>query len=137
MRSDHDAFVQSWLKRRAGVEAPLLADEALGAIWWRARRSLSELALQALARCAIDNAARDFPLLADARVTARGFELGAAASAAADELLAALTGLLVELLELIQETSGAILAPALEAELLHVGGGRRTPSQGVRPIAAR
>jgi hypothetical protein len=134
MRTDHGAFVESWLKRRAGVEAPLLADEALGAVWWRARRSLSELALLAVARCAIDNAARDFPLLADARVTARGFELGAVTSAQPEDLLAALAGLLVELLELIQETSGAILAPALEAELLHVG---RTPAHGVRPIAAR
>jgi hypothetical protein len=132
MRSRH--FVESWLKRRAATgSASLLASQALAAVWQRARRSLSELALCALGRCALDAAARDFPLLADARVGARGFELPAAAPA---ELLAALGGLLGEFLTLVEETSGAILAPALEAELLRVGGGRRTPPQGVRPLAS-
>ena len=50
-------------------------------------------------------------------------------------LLAALGGLLVEILALVESISGAILAPALEAELLRVAGGRRTPL-GVRPIQA-
>jgi hypothetical protein len=134
MPQGHRAFVESWLQRRARTaSAPLLAQEALAAVWGRAQRSLSEFALQALARCALDEAAKDFPLLADARVTPHGFELGAAADA---DLLPALGGLLVELLGLVEDTSGAILAPALEAELLRVGGGRRTPPSGVRPVPA-
>jgi len=136
MRSSHRAFVESWLKRRARTaSAPQLATEALAAVWARSQRSFSELALQALARCALDVATKDFPLLADVRVTPRGFELGAAADAPPDNLLAALGGLLVEILALVEEISGAILAPALEAELLRVAGGRRTPL-GVRPIQA-
>jgi hypothetical protein len=127
-------FVESWLVRRARVASVTpLASEALAAVWERAQRSLSELALFALARCALDAAAREFPLLADARVGPGGFELPDASAAA---LLPALGGLLSEFLSLVEEISGAILAPALEAELLRVGGGRRTPPQGTRPIAA-
>jgi hypothetical protein len=127
-------FVESWLKRRAGTgSASNLASQALAAVWQRARRSLSELALCVLGRCALDAAAKDFPLLADARVGPKGFELPAAAPA---DLLSALGGLLGEFLALVEETSGAILAPALEAELLRVGGGRRTPPRGVRPLAS-
>lgn len=128
------SFVESWLRRRARTaSAAVLAREALEAVWSRAQRSLSELALQALARTALDAAARDFPLLADARVAPRGIELGAAAEAPPAEVLAALGGLLVELLALIEDTSGAILAPALEAELLRIDG--RTPPGGVRSVA--
>ena len=135
MRTRPKAFVESWLQRRARTaSASALAQEALEAVWGRAQRSLSELALQALARNALDAAAREFPLLADARVVPRGFELGAAAEAPPAELLAALGGLLSELLALVEDTSGAILAPALEAELLRVDG--RTPPGGVRSVAA-
>ncbi|MCA1827562.1 MAG: hypothetical protein ABR567_05620 [Myxococcales bacterium] len=135
MRTSHGAFVESWLKRRVRTaSAPALATEALAAVWGRAQRSLSELALQALARCALEGAIKDFPLLADVRVTARGFELGAAADAPAEDLLAALGGLLVELLGLVEKISGEILAPALEAELLRVANGRRTPTGPLRPI---
>ena len=127
--------MQSWLERRARTaSAPDLAAEALAAVWMRAQRSLSELSLQALARGALEAACRDFPQLADVRVTAQGFVLGAAAEAPDRELLAGLGGLLAELLALVEETSGAILAPALEAELLRVGGGRRTPAFGMKPI---
>jgi hypothetical protein len=133
--SGHGGFVESWLKRRVpAASASALADEALAAVWSRAQWSMSELGLQALARGALDGALREHPLLADVRVTPRGFELGAAAVAPPDQLVAALGGLLVELLGLIEDTSGAILAPALEAELLRVGGGRRTPAFGVRTI---
>jgi len=134
MREGHREFVESWLRRRAGTaSAPLLAADALAAVWDRARRSLSELALVALARCALDAAARDFTVLADARLGPHGFELPEAPAAV---LLPALGGLLIEFLSLVEETSGAILAPALEAELLRVGGGRRTPPQGIRPLRA-
>jgi hypothetical protein len=126
-------FVESWLARRAATgSASLLASQALAAVWQRAQRALSEMSLSALARCALDAAAREFPLLADARIGPRGFELPAAQPA---DILAALAGLLIEFLALVEETSGAILAPALEAELLRVGGGRRTPPHGVRPLA--
>ena len=137
MRTGPRQFVESWLHRRARVADPaLLAQEALETLWQRAQRSLSELALQALARNALDLAAREFPLLSDARVSQRGFELGAAAEAPPPDLLAALGGLLVALLSLVEDTSGEILAPALEAELLRVGGSRRTPPGGVRPVTA-
>ena len=133
MRSGHREFVESWLRRRAGTSsAPQLAGDALAAVWERAQRSLSDGPLQALARCALDAAAKEFPVLADLRVGARGFELGACAEAPPNELLAGLGGLLVEFLCLMEETSGAILAPALEAELLRVA---RTPPQGLRPVA--
>jgi hypothetical protein len=133
MRTGHRTFVESWLKRRAGASsAALLAEEALAAVWGRAQRSLSEVALQALARCALDAASREFPVLAGLRVGPRGFELAAAAGAPPEELLAGMGGLLVELLSLVEETSGDILAPALEAELLRVGA-RRTPPSGLRP----
>jgi hypothetical protein len=136
MRTGPRAFVESWLQRRARTSsASLLAEEALAAVWGRAQRSLAESGLQALARNALDAAAKEFPLLADARVAQHGFELGAAAEGPPAELLAALGGLLVELLSLVEDTSGAILAPALEAELLRVGGSRRTPPGGVRPVA--
>ena len=134
MRTRPKVFVESWLSRRARTtSAPALVQEALAAVWGRAQRSLSELALQALARNALDAATVEFPLLAEARVVPHGFELGAAAGALAGELLPALGGLLVELLALIEDTSGAILAPALEAELLRVEG--RTPPAGLRPVA--
>ncbi|HUJ27272.1 MAG TPA: hypothetical protein VLW85_14710 [Myxococcales bacterium] len=125
-------FVESWLVRRTrtGV-ADELATEALEAVWQRAQRSLSELALAALGRCALEAAARHSPALAEVRVGPRGFELPAAALP-----LPALGGLLAELLALIEETSGEILTPALEAELLRVGGGRRTPPHGQRPYAS-
>lgn len=136
MRADHRAFVESWLRRRSGAQdAAALAGDALAAMWARAQRSMSELSLSALARGALDESARAHPLLADVAVTPRGFELGAAADAPPEALLAALGGLLVEFLALVEDTSGAILAPALEAELLRVGGGRRTPPAGVRPVA--
>jgi hypothetical protein len=136
MRTGPRTFIESWLARRARTaSAALLAEEALGAVWGRAQRSLSETALQALARTSLDAAARDFPVLADARVGSRGIEIGPLAGAAPAELLPALGGLLAELLALVEDTSGAILAPALEAELLRVGGGRRTPSEGVKPVA--
>ena len=137
MRTGPRAFVESWLRRRAQTaSAAQLAQEALDAVWARAQRSLSDLALQALARNALDAAVKDHSLLADTRVTQHGFELGALAEAPAADLLAALGGLLVEWLALVEATSGAILAPALEAELLRVGGARRTPPGGVRPVAA-
>ena len=134
VQSGHRAFVDSWLRRRAKAPSAALAEEALGAVWKRAQRSLSELALSALARCALDAATRDFPLLADVRIGGRGFELGAAAEAPPEHLFDALGGLLVELLSLVGETSGEILAPALEAELLRVGA-RGTPPHGTRPLA--
>ena len=123
-------FVESWLIRRARTGAAAgLATDALAAVWERAQRSLSDLGLVAMGRCALDAAAREYPLLADARVTSRGFELPPALP------LPAAGGLLIEFLSLIEETSGEILAPALEAELLRVGG-RRTPSGGNRPVAS-
>jgi hypothetical protein len=137
MRTKPAAFVESWLRRRAATpDAALLAQEALDVLWTRARRSLTELSLQALARNALESATRESPLLADARVTHRGFELGAAAAAPPADLLAALGALLVAILALVEDTSGAILAPALEAELLRVASGRRTPPGGVRPVAS-
>src|SRR3954470_24144491 len=121
MRTGPRAFVESWLARRARTASPpLLAQEALEAVWARARRSLSDTALQALARTALDKAAADFPALADASVGPGGFELGAFARAQPAEVFSALGGLLAELLALVEDTSGAILAPALEAELLRV-----------------
>jgi hypothetical protein len=136
MRSSPTAFVESWLRRRAATpDVALLAQDTLDVLWARARRSLTELSLQALGRNALENAVKEFPLLADARVTQRGFELGAAAGTPHADLLAALGGLLVEFLALVEDTSGDILAPALEAELLRVAGGRRTPPGGVRPVA--
>lgn len=127
MRPGHRAFVEGWLRRRSSVDPQLLAGQALQAVWGRARRSLSDLSLQALGRCALDAAAREFPALADARVGPRGFDLESLSQTSADELLAALGGVLVEFLGLVEATSGAILAPALEAELLGVGGARRSP----------
>ena len=109
-------------RARAGV-APGLATDALAAVWERAQRSLSELALIALGRCALDAATKEHPELADVRVGTRGFEFPEALP------LAPLGGLLIELLSLVEETSGAILAPALEAELLRIGS-RRTPPLG-------
>ena len=133
MRAGPRAFVDSWLARRSRTaSAPLLAQEALEAVWARARRSLSESALQALSRTALDKAAGEFPVLAGASVGARGFELGAFAQAESAELLPALGGLLAELLTLVEDTSGAILAPALEAELLRVGSRGRTPPFGTK-----
>jgi hypothetical protein len=127
MRPHPRAFVESWLRRRSSVAPQELAGLALQAVWGRARRSLSDLSLQALGRCALDAAAREFPALADARVGPRGFELESLAQSNADEFLAALAGVLVEFLGLVEATSGAILAPALEAELLGVGASRRSP----------
>jgi hypothetical protein len=125
MGPGHRAFVESWLRRRSGIPADLLAAQALEVVWARARRSLSELSLQALGRCALEAAAREFPALAGARVSAAGFQLPVSSAAGGDEALAALGGLLVEFLALVEATSGGILAPALEAELLGVSGGRR------------
>lgn len=137
MRPGARVFVEGWLRRRARTASPaLLAEEALDAVWIRAQRSLSEFALQALARNALELAAKEHPLLADARITPRGFDVRALADAAPEDLLGALGGLLVELLALVEDTSGAILAPALQAELLRVGGSRRTPPSGMRPVAA-
>ena len=125
MRIRGRAFVDSWLRRRSGARFPQrLAEEALAAVWKRARRSMSELSLQALFRGALENASLEHALLADVRVGAQGFELGAFAEAPRAELLAALGSLLAEVLSLVEETSGGILAPALEAELLRVGGAR-------------
>jgi hypothetical protein len=121
------AFVENWLRRRAGVRsAHKLAQETLAALWKRAQRSVSELSLQALARCALESASLEHSLLADVTVGPRGFDLAALTDAPRADLLAALGALLVEVLALVEETSGAILAPALEAELLRVGGARRT-----------
>src|SRR3954469_24990316 len=109
MRTGPRAFVESWLARRARTaSAPLLAQEALEAVWARARRSLSDAALQALARTAVEEAAADLPWLPDVRVEPRGFQRGAFAQAAPAELLPALGGLLAELLALVEDTSGAI-----------------------------
>jgi hypothetical protein len=129
MRPGHRAFVEGWLRRRSSVAPQVLAAQAVQAVWGRARRSLSDLSLQALGRCALDAAARDFPALADARVGPRGFELESVSPSNADEFLAALGAVLVEFLGLVEAISGGILAPALEAELLGVGGSRR-PANG-------
>src|SRR5207244_1806613 len=104
--------------------------------WKRAQRSLSDLSLQALARCALETASLEHALLADVHVGPRGFDLGALTEAPRVELLAALGALLVELLALVEETSGAILAPALEAELLRVGGARRSRHEGPSEFAS-
>src|SRR5438132_946300 len=123
MQTRPAAFVENWLRRRAGVSSvPRLAEEALAALWKRAQRSVSELSLQALARCALETASLEHALLADVHVGPRGFDLEALNDAPRAQLLSALAALLVELLALVEETSGAILAPALEAELLRVGG---------------
>jgi hypothetical protein len=125
MRKGPRAFVESWLGRRAGARSAYkLAEDALAALWTRAQRSVSELSLQALARAALEAASLEHTLLADVRVGPHGFEIGALADAPAADLFAALGALLAELLGLFEETSGAILAPALEAELLRVGGAR-------------
>src|SRR5712691_2921330 len=141
MQTRPGAFVENWLRRRAGVRsAQKLAEDALAALWKRAQRSVSDLALQALARCALETASLEQAMLADVRVGPRGFDLGALADAPRAELLAALGTLLVDLLALVHETSGAILAPALEAELLRVGtarrGGQRAP-RGPRRVRQR
>src|SRR4051794_29601328 len=113
MRIGARAFVESWMRRRAGARSPQrLAQEALQAVWKRAQRSMSELALQALFRGALETASLEHPLLADVRVGPAGFELGAFLEAPPAELLAALGALLAESLALVEETSGSILAPA-------------------------
>ncbi|HET9754290.1 MAG TPA: hypothetical protein VFP52_15060, partial [Myxococcales bacterium] len=100
--------MESWLRRRSHLAPQALAGQALQAVWTRARRSLSDLSLQAIGRCALDAAAREFPALADARVGPRGFELESLSQSNAEEFLAALGGVLVEFLGLVEETSGAI-----------------------------
>jgi hypothetical protein len=137
MQTRPGAFVENWMRRRAGVKsAPRLAEDALAALWKRAQRSVSDLSLQALARCALEAASLEHAVLADVRVVPRGFDLGSVADAPRAELLAALAALLVELLALIHETSGAILAPALEAELLRVGGTRRARHEAQSELAS-
>lgn len=120
MRAGYQDFIESWLRRRRD-EPRALAEAALAACWSRAQRALSELSLQAIARAARDGAARRVPLLADLRVGGRGFEWGALGLATADELRTALAALLVELLTLVEATSGDILAPGLQAALLPIG----------------
>ena len=122
MPPDHRAFVESWLARRVrGGDVRVLADEALGAVWSRARRGLAGLTLQALGRAARDAAARELPLLSDVTVGPEGFSLEGIPPAPPDELRAALGGLLIELLSVVESTTGDILAPALQAELLRIG----------------
>src|SRR3954468_15338120 len=125
MGPGHRDFGESWSRRRSGIPADLLAAQALEAVWARARRSLSELSLQALGRCALEAAAREFPALAGARVSAAGFQLPVSSAAGGDEALAALGGLLVEFLALVEATSGGILALALAGKFLGVSAGRR------------
>ncbi len=122
MRTAHQAFVESWLSRRArGADVRGLAKEALGAVWSRSRRGMASLCLQALGRAARDGAARELPLLSDVSVGPDGFSLDGIEQASPDELRAALCGLLVELLSVVECATGDILAPALQAELLRIG----------------
>ena len=119
MRTANRAFVEGWLSRRArGADLRQLGEEALAAVWARSRRGLAGLCLEALGRAARDAAARELPVLSDVNVGPGGFSL---AGVAPDELRAALGGLLVEVLCVIEAATGDILAPALQAELLRVG----------------
>ncbi len=122
MQTVHRAFVASWLSRRArDADVRRLAEEALAAVWSRARHGLAGLSLQALSRAARDAAAHDFPLLSDVVVGPAGFSFQGVAQAPADELRSALGGLLVELLSVVELVTGDILLPALQTELLRVG----------------
>jgi hypothetical protein len=134
MARGHRAFVERWLQRRAGGSLPLLAGDALRAIWVRAQRSLSRLSLSALMRCALDSASAHHPLLAEISVGPAGFEIEPLLRAPPDELIESVSALLVEILAVVGETAGEALAAALESELLRVHGSRRTPLSGVRPV---
>lgn len=122
------AFVESWLERRAHPlpppQAARLAEAALRAAWRRSGRGLGDTALRALAGCALDAAAREFPLLAQLRLGEGGFDLSQLARESIGleqkELALALERLLVELLIVVNSATGGILAPALCAELSHL-----------------
>jgi hypothetical protein len=136
MPKGHRAFVESWLQRRAGESLPLLAREALEALWTRASRSLSRLSLSALMRCALDAASARHALLLGVNVGPNGFEAETLLHAPPEELIDSLGSLLVEILAIVEETAGESLAAALESELLRVGGARRTPAGGVKRVRA-
>ena len=121
----HLETVKQWLaeagRSAATRDSVVLFEHAFQAVWDRARPTLSEVTLGAVADRALQHGREKFPLLAVVRIAENGFSLDALrrdARSDAGEVREALCLLLVEFLTILGALSGGILTPALHAALV-------------------
>ena len=123
--SPHEAVVEAWLRSSvpAGRELDAL-QRALDALWQRARATLGEVTLTAIAERALYDAAERYPAFSSIDVDTNGIRCDklrpGAVSMTADELREATNFVLVTLLTVLGNLTGEILTPALHDALARV-----------------
>ncbi len=135
----HAAFVDAWLAKRAqklGADDLLaLFDVANRALWARARSTLGEVTLMAIAERVLFIAAEKHPFLSVLTADAtEGYRCAHLASQAdtmkSEDLVRGLRFVLVEHLSVIGNLTAEILTTELHAELQLVGVARRPAPKG-------
>lgn len=124
----HGAFVDAWIEQAApGLAARPLVQvfgRAFDALWDRARSTLSEVTLEAVARRVVADASDTHAFLDGIRVKPAGFSFRTlekrAGTMEVEELREALRSLLVHFLTLLGTLTGEVLTPTLHDQLLAV-----------------
>jgi hypothetical protein len=123
--NDHVACVDAWRARvddELSRTALLLAYErGFGAVWERARLTLGDVTLMAIGDRVLHDGIQQYPLLSALRLEPTGISCEDLAHEVeaidANELDAAFTFLLVELLTVLGRLTAEVLTPALHAAL--------------------
>jgi hypothetical protein len=126
----HADCVKAWLDRAPRDLTPeqrvWAFEQAFGALWQRARMTLGEVTLTAIADRVLQDARERFPALASVRIGDDGIaceELRAhAGSLDGDDLMNAARAVLVEFLTVLGNLTAELLSPALHAALSSVPG---------------
>ncbi len=126
--TDHSKHVASWMKEAANGLPPeqllQLFEQAMGALWNRAHRTLGDVTLSAIMDRVLYNAAERFPFFQSLSVDPNGIdfqELRERENVFDDSDLAeAIRFVIVEFLVVIGNLTGDILTPALHSELSRV-----------------
>lgn len=126
---DHAALVDAWLKRSAkdlsSEDLLRLFEAALGALWARAKLTLGEVTLTAIAERVLHNTSETFPLFSSLKVEPTGgipFRQlrERIISVRGAELMAGIRFVLVEFLTVLGNLTAEILTPELHSELSNV-----------------
>ncbi len=137
---DHDAVVAAWMKQADRLDPAQrwqFFEQALGALWRRAHRTLGDVTLMAIVGRVLHDAAQRVPLFGALTVEASGFRCDAlrerASTADPHELAEGMRFVLIEYLTVLGSLTADVMTPALHSELSNatpVAGDRTAETNG-------